>query len=237
MLSDLVEHLRLLGFPRLVSLENFSSPNFQLVSEILTWAMMTVDSDYDLPTNIDSEQDRVIVVRVAAIFFVGIGLDKMFYVLCLNLCINSRRNDGGHTREHKWKLNLTRKILKLLIVLGFKCPFKETKKLSLPFPEKNSVHSGLWHHIENTAESPHCDRSNSAVYSESVSSLGASHLQEVMIGKITITLTLLCQGWGIGLDSFKSYEREKDSASDADCDSEDMIDCLANTEWQIFCQC
>ncbi|XP_071519848.1 clusterin-associated protein 1-like [Panulirus ornatus] len=68
-IRNLVEHLRLLGFSRLVSLENFSSPNFQLVSEILTWTMMTVDSDYDLPTNIDSEQDRVIMVRLAAIFF------------------------------------------------------------------------------------------------------------------------------------------------------------------------
>ncbi|KAG7161253.1 Clusterin-associated protein 1-like 2 [Homarus americanus] len=56
--SDVVEHLRVLCFPRMVSLENFSTPNFQLVSEILLWLMTTVDSDHDHSTAIDSQQDR-----------------------------------------------------------------------------------------------------------------------------------------------------------------------------------
>ncbi|XP_053638096.2 clusterin-associated protein 1 isoform X2 [Cherax quadricarinatus] len=79
-IRNLVEHLRVLGFPRMVSLENFSLPNFQLVSEILAWAVTTVDSDHDLNINIESEHDRVIMVRFAAMFFytkLGVHLNTL----------------------------------------------------------------------------------------------------------------------------------------------------------------
>lgn len=36
-LSDLTEMLRALGYPRLVSMENFHAPNFALVAELLLW--------------------------------------------------------------------------------------------------------------------------------------------------------------------------------------------------------
>lgn len=36
-LSDLAEMLRALGYPRLVSMENFHGPNFALVAELLLW--------------------------------------------------------------------------------------------------------------------------------------------------------------------------------------------------------
>ncbi len=36
---DFTEMLRSLGYPRLVSIENFRTPNFKLVAEILTWLL------------------------------------------------------------------------------------------------------------------------------------------------------------------------------------------------------
>ncbi|XP_042863048.1 clusterin-associated protein 1-like isoform X2 [Penaeus japonicus] len=68
-IRNLIEHLRSLGFTRLVSLENFSTPNFPLVAEILIWSIKMVDSDSDISDTIDCEQDRVILIRMAAVFF------------------------------------------------------------------------------------------------------------------------------------------------------------------------
>ena len=35
--ADFTEMMRALGYPRLISMENFRTPNFPLVAEILTW--------------------------------------------------------------------------------------------------------------------------------------------------------------------------------------------------------
>lgn len=35
--SDFTEMMRALGYPRLISMENFHTPNFMLVSEVLLW--------------------------------------------------------------------------------------------------------------------------------------------------------------------------------------------------------
>lgn len=35
--SDFTEMMRALGYPRLISMENFRTPNFTLVAEILIW--------------------------------------------------------------------------------------------------------------------------------------------------------------------------------------------------------
>lgn len=37
LLTDFTEMMRALGYPRLISMENFRTPNFTLVAEILTW--------------------------------------------------------------------------------------------------------------------------------------------------------------------------------------------------------
>lgn len=36
-LTDFTEMMRALGYPRLISMENFRTPNFTLVAEILIW--------------------------------------------------------------------------------------------------------------------------------------------------------------------------------------------------------
>lgn len=70
--AALVEHLRLLGFPRLVSLENFTVPNLPLVMKILLWAADVVDSDHPLPsTTPQSQEERVTLIRLATLFFVS----------------------------------------------------------------------------------------------------------------------------------------------------------------------
>ncbi|XP_066945117.1 clusterin-associated protein 1-like isoform X1 [Macrobrachium rosenbergii] len=68
-IRNLIEHTKVLGFHRVISMENFSTPNFPLVSEILIWAMKIVDSDYEVSSVIDFEPDRVVLIRIAAVFF------------------------------------------------------------------------------------------------------------------------------------------------------------------------
>lgn len=37
---DFTEMMRALGYPRLISMENFRSPNFPLVAEVLKWLVL-----------------------------------------------------------------------------------------------------------------------------------------------------------------------------------------------------
>ena len=55
-LRSLTEMMRALGYPRLISLENFRQPNFRLVSEMLSWLVKRFDPNADLPTDVDTEQ-------------------------------------------------------------------------------------------------------------------------------------------------------------------------------------
>ena len=60
--------MRSLGYPRLISMENFRQPNFSLVSEILTWLVDRYDPLASLPTDTDTEQDRIIFIKSIAQF-------------------------------------------------------------------------------------------------------------------------------------------------------------------------
>ncbi len=55
-LRSLTEMLRALGYPRLVSMENFRQPNFGLVSEMLAWLVKRFEPNSDLPDETDTEQ-------------------------------------------------------------------------------------------------------------------------------------------------------------------------------------
>ena len=55
-LRNLTEMMRALGYPRLISLENFRQPNFPLVAEMLLWLVKRFEPTADLPTELDSEQ-------------------------------------------------------------------------------------------------------------------------------------------------------------------------------------
>ncbi|KAH8863785.1 Clusterin-associated protein 1 [Schistosoma japonicum] len=86
------EMMRSLGYPRIISLENFRTPNFALVAEILKWLVSRYTSYADLPSCLDSEHDRVLFIKTVT------------HVIFTNACIrlNSRRlyqADGFAVRE------------------------------------------------------------------------------------------------------------------------------------------
>ena len=62
-LSDFTEMMRALGYPRLISVENFRSPNFELVADVLYWMVKRYDPDISVHDGIESEDDRVEVRR------------------------------------------------------------------------------------------------------------------------------------------------------------------------------
>ncbi|XP_017834168.4 clusterin-associated protein 1 isoform X2 [Callithrix jacchus] len=60
--------MRALGYPRHVSMENFRTPNFELVSEVLLWLVKRYEPQTDIPLNVDTEQDRVFFIKAIAQF-------------------------------------------------------------------------------------------------------------------------------------------------------------------------
>ncbi|XP_076333631.1 clusterin-associated protein 1-like isoform X2 [Tachypleus tridentatus] len=60
--------MRVLGYPRMVSMKNFCNPNFPLVAEVLKWLVKRYDPNVDLPMDIDTQQDRVIFIKSVAHF-------------------------------------------------------------------------------------------------------------------------------------------------------------------------
>lgn len=62
--------MRVLGYPRLISLSNFKDPNFPLVAEILVWIIKRFNSDSNIPLEHDTEQARITLTRYAAEFMV-----------------------------------------------------------------------------------------------------------------------------------------------------------------------
>lgn len=62
--------MRVLGYPRLISLSNFKDPNFPLVAEILVWIIKRFNSDSNVPTEHHTEQSRIALIRYAAEFMV-----------------------------------------------------------------------------------------------------------------------------------------------------------------------
>ncbi|XP_072337455.1 clusterin-associated protein 1 homolog isoform X5 [Scyliorhinus torazame] len=60
--------MRALGYPRLISMENFRIPNFPLVAEILIWLVKRYEPQTDIPTDVDTEQDRIFFIKAVAQF-------------------------------------------------------------------------------------------------------------------------------------------------------------------------
>lgn len=81
--------MRALGYPRLISMENFRNPNFQLVAEILIWLVKRFDPDADILSEYDTEQDRVILVRSVTEFMVSEMDTELFELVkfVINKCV------------------------------------------------------------------------------------------------------------------------------------------------------
>lgn len=71
---DFTEIMRALGYPRLISLDNFRVPNFQLVADALYWMVKRYDPDVDISDNIESENDRVDFLTGAAVVSGGLEM-------------------------------------------------------------------------------------------------------------------------------------------------------------------
>nr|XP_048723282.1 clusterin-associated protein 1 isoform X1 [Caretta caretta] len=67
-LRNFTEMMRALGYPRLVSMENFRTPNFMLVSEMLLWLCKRYEPQTDVPSDVETEQDRVFFIKAVAQF-------------------------------------------------------------------------------------------------------------------------------------------------------------------------
>ncbi|XP_006792069.1 clusterin-associated protein 1 homolog [Neolamprologus brichardi] len=67
-LRNFTEMMRALGYPRLISMENFRTPNFSLVAEILKWLVKRYEPQSDVPTDVDTEADRIFFIKAVAQF-------------------------------------------------------------------------------------------------------------------------------------------------------------------------
>lgn len=65
-LRNFTEIMRALGYPRLVSLENFRQPNFELVVDCLDWLVKRYDPKVDIADDIETEADRVTFIKAVA---------------------------------------------------------------------------------------------------------------------------------------------------------------------------
>mmetsp|Transcript_23290 Transcript_23290/g.38956 ORF Transcript_23290/g.38956 Transcript_23290/m.38956 type:complete len:412 (-) Transcript_23290:77-1312(-) len=62
-LRNFTEIMRSLGYPRLISMENFRQPNFELVADTLLWLAQRYDPSIDVVDDISTEADRVIFLK------------------------------------------------------------------------------------------------------------------------------------------------------------------------------
>ncbi|XP_054646584.1 clusterin-associated protein 1 homolog isoform X2 [Dunckerocampus dactyliophorus] len=67
-LRNFTEMMRALGYPRLISMENFRTPNFNLVAEIMIWLVKRYEPQMDIPADVDTESDRVFFIKAVAQF-------------------------------------------------------------------------------------------------------------------------------------------------------------------------
>nr|XP_013032326.2 clusterin-associated protein 1 isoform X1 [Anser cygnoides] len=67
-LRNFTEMMRALGYPRLISMENFHAPNFMLVAEVLLWLVKRYEPQTDIPPDVETEQDRVFFIKAVAQF-------------------------------------------------------------------------------------------------------------------------------------------------------------------------
>ncbi|XP_015415609.1 PREDICTED: clusterin-associated protein 1 isoform X4 [Myotis davidii] len=67
-LRNFTEMMRALGYPRHISMENFRTPNFGLVSEVLLWLVKRYEPQTDILSDVETEQDRVFFIKAVAQF-------------------------------------------------------------------------------------------------------------------------------------------------------------------------
>ena len=61
--------MRSLGYPRVISMENFRNPNFELVADCLDWLVSRYDDTAKIDDDISTESDRVFFLKAVAQVF------------------------------------------------------------------------------------------------------------------------------------------------------------------------
>eukprot|EP00930_Biecheleria_cincta_P082492 TRINITY_DN72215_c0_g1_i1.p1 TRINITY_DN72215_c0_g1~~TRINITY_DN72215_c0_g1_i1.p1 ORF type:complete len:445 (+),score=120.45 TRINITY_DN72215_c0_g1_i1:32-1336(+) len=62
-LRNFCEMMRSLGYPRIISMENFRTPNFELVADLLDWLLHRFEPGCSVPDDISTESHRVKFVK------------------------------------------------------------------------------------------------------------------------------------------------------------------------------
>ncbi|KAB0793637.1 hypothetical protein PPYR_13257 [Photinus pyralis] len=89
---NVIEMLRALGYPKLVSMESFRKPNFPLVADVLVWLSKRFDDDSDMIAEFETEEQRIALIRNIA----------QFMALKANVKLNTKRlyqADGYSVKE------------------------------------------------------------------------------------------------------------------------------------------
>ncbi|GJQ72252.1 hypothetical protein Trydic_g3343 [Trypoxylus dichotomus] len=105
-IRNFTEMLRALGYPTLISMESFRTPNFALVADLLVWLAKRFDPDVDIPKEIETEDERVLLIRNAA----------QFMAVKANIRLNTKRlyqADGYAVKELLKVANLLYDALKV----------------------------------------------------------------------------------------------------------------------------
>jgi len=63
--------MRSLGYPRIISMENFRNPNFELVADCLDWLVSRYDETANIDDDISTESDRVFFLKAVAQVFMS----------------------------------------------------------------------------------------------------------------------------------------------------------------------
>eukprot|EP00281_Chroomonas_sp_CCMP1168_P018137 CAMPEP_0206221106 /NCGR_PEP_ID=MMETSP0047_2-20121206/5232_1 /ASSEMBLY_ACC=CAM_ASM_000192 /TAXON_ID=195065 /ORGANISM="Chroomonas mesostigmatica_cf, Strain CCMP1168" /LENGTH=326 /DNA_ID=CAMNT_0053643807 /DNA_START=72 /DNA_END=1049 /DNA_ORIENTATION=+ len=76
-LRNFTEMMRALGYPRPISMENFRTPNFDLVSDVLHWLVKRYEPSADISPSVSNTQDRVIFLKQCATLMASKGRIKL----------------------------------------------------------------------------------------------------------------------------------------------------------------
>ena len=60
------EVMKALGYVRLISMESFRNPNFELVAHILYWLVQRHDPNAEIPDDISTEKHRIAFLKAVA---------------------------------------------------------------------------------------------------------------------------------------------------------------------------
>lgn len=69
-MRKLCEMMRRIGYNRIISLDSFKKPNFELVAEMLDWLASRFDPNADIPHVLETERHRVAFMKAVCGLFV-----------------------------------------------------------------------------------------------------------------------------------------------------------------------